>query len=232
MIKKIIHITFFIFCLQQITFSQDINTLLSSIKSKMNKVKDYEADGLMKTKVVFLKLPIASVKIYFKNPNKFKLKSEKGISFVPKGSVSLNLHTLFNEDNYTLINAGADKVDNIKVKVVKMLPNNDNGDWVISTLYIDPINLLVLKSRTTTKENGTYELKMKYQKYSDYGLPDEILFSFNTTDYKLPKGITFDFDDKAEKKTIPSSNSNQKGEVKIILSKYQINKNLSDNTFK
>lgn len=142
------------------------------------------------------------------------------------------MNSLFNEHDFTVIDAGSDKINNVKVRVAKLLPNDDNSDLVLSTLYIDPINLLILKNKTTTKENGTYELTMNYGKYSSYGLPDEILFSFNTKDYKLPKGITFDFDDQSSKKPLAKSDKPTKGEVKISLSKYNINKNLSDAFFK
>ena len=221
---------FFLF--QQTILAQDINVLLANMKSKMGKIKDYEAEGEMKTKVIFLKLPIASVKLYYKNPNKFKLKSAKGVSFIPKGAVSFNMNSLLNDHSFTVIDAGSDNINNIKVRVVKLLPNEDNSDLVLSTLYIDPVNLLIIKNKTTTKENGTYELMMKYGKYSSYGLPDEILFSFNTRDYKLPKGITFDFDDQAAKKPTAKNDKPSKGEVKISLNKYSINKNLSDEFFK
>ena len=36
---------------------------------------------------------------------------------------------------------------------------------------------------------------MSYGKYINYGLPDKVVFSFNTKDYKLPKGISLEFDD-------------------------------------
>jgi len=199
---------------------------------KIEKVNDYEAVGKMKTNVVFLKIPITNIKLYFKKPNKFKLKSENGVSFVPKGSMSINLNNLFTEKKFNIIDAGIDKIDNINVRVAKLLPENDNSDIVLTTLYIDPVNSLILKSKTTTKENGTYDLKMKYNKFSSYGLPDVILFSFNTKDYKLPKGITFDFDDGTENKSNKTTEKPKKGEVEISISNYQINKGLSDDIFK
>ncbi len=214
------------------TFGQTTNPLLKNVQAKMDKVSDYEAEGKMKTNVAFLKLPIAKVKMYFKNPNKFKLKSENGMSFVPKGSMSINLNNLFINNKYTIIDAGADKVSNVNVKVIKLLPDDDAGDLVLTTLYIDPVNSLILKSRTTTKENGTYELQMTYGNYAKYGLPDKILFSFNTKDYKLPKGITFDFDDGSTKNATAKSNVPKKGEIEITVSKYQINKGISDGVFK
>ena len=90
---------------------------------------------------------------------------------------------------------------------------------------------LVRKAKNTTRDNGTYELEMTYNKYSSYGLPDKVIFSFNTKDYKLPKGVTFDYDDGSQKK--PDDNlKNKKGRVEITYSEYLINKGIDDVVFK
>ncbi len=230
--KKTTYILSLFIIVQQFTHAQNINILVANTKSKIEQVKDYTALGKMKTNVAFLKLPIANVKVYFKNPNKFKLKSEKGVSFVPKGSMNINLNSIFTENNFTIIDAGSEKIDNIPVRVAKLLPNDDNNDLVLTTLYIDPVRLLILKSKTTTKESGTYELKMNYNKYATYSLPDKILFSFNTKDYKLPKGITFDFDDGTTNSSTPKTEKYKKGEIEILFSNYEINKGISDEIFK
>ena len=60
--------------------------------------------------------------------------------------------------------------------------------------------LLILSAKTTTRESGTNELEMQYGKFVAYALPDKIIFSFNTQDYKLPKGVTFDYDDGSPKR--------------------------------
>ena len=230
--KRIVSLVFILIAFCQITVAQDINVLVSNARKKLDKVSDYEATGKMKTNVAFLKIPVANIKLYFKKPGKLKLKSEKGVSFVPKGAMSINLNNLFSGNDFTIIDAGTDKVDNINVRVAKLLPNDDNNDMVLTTLYIDPTNSLIVKSKTTTKENGTYELKMKYSLYAEYGLPDKILFSFNTKDYKLPKGITFDFDDGTSNKATTKTEKPKKGEAEILLTKYIINKGISDDVFK
>jgi len=230
---KILYTMLLALFIQKNISAQDINIVVGNARTKIEKVKDYEATGKMKTNITFLKIPIATIKLYFKNPNKFKLISDKGLSFVPKGSISINLNNIFTDNNFTIIDAGFDKIDNANVRVAKLLSNNENSDLVLTTLYIDPVNFLILKSKTTTKENGTYELKMRYKKYSIYGLPDEILFSFNAKDYKLPKGITFDFDDgTSNKQTAYKKEKAKKGVVEILISKYIINKGLNDNIFK
>jgi outer membrane lipoprotein-sorting protein len=215
-------------CQLQTKAQQEVNALLQKVKAKIDKVNDYEANGKMKTNVAFLKVPIATIKMYFKKPNKLKIKNEKGISFVPKGAVSINLSNVLNGNKYTVIDVGEDKLNGVKVRVVKLLPEDDNADIILSTLYIDESNLVIKKAKTTTKDNGTYELEMTYGKYTEYGLPDKVVFSFNTKDYKLPKGVTFDFDDGAAKKTVEK---NKKGRAEIMLSSYSINKGVADSVF-
>jgi outer membrane lipoprotein-sorting protein len=211
--------------------AQDINVLVANAKTKIEKVNDYEASGRMKTNVAFLKVPVANVKVYFKRPNKIKIKSEKGVSFIPKGAVSINMSNILGEKNYTIIDAGMEKIGNTAVRVAKLLPTDDNSDVVLSTVYIDPITSLIRKAKTTTKENGTFELEMTYGKFSEFGLPDRIVFSFNTKDYKLPKGVTFDFDDGTETKK-PQDIKNKKGKAEIDFKNYIINKGVSEEMFK
>ncbi len=211
--------------------AQDIKLLVQKVKDKIEIVNDYVASGKLKTNVTFLKIPVASVKIYFKKPNRLKIKNEKGISFVPKGAVNINLNNIINGDKYTVLDAGFEKLNGITLKVVKLLPEDDNADVVLSTLFIDETNLVIRKAKTTTRENGSYELEMIYGKYAAYSLPDKIIFSFNTRDYKLPKGVTFDFDDGSQVKKTEDKTKNKKGRAEITFSSYTINKGIADAVF-
>ncbi|MEO5893021.1 MAG: hypothetical protein ABIQ31_22415 [Ferruginibacter sp.] len=210
----------------------DANTLIKKVSAKIDLVNNYEASGKMKTNVTFLKVPESAVKIYFKKPDKLKIKNEKGISFVPKGAVSINLSSIINGSKYTALDAGTDKIGNTVVRVLKLLPEDDNADIVLSTVYIDEANLVIKKAKTTTRENGSYQLEMSYGKYIAYGLPDKIIFTFNTKDYKLPKGVTFDFDDGTEaKKTTPENLKKNQGMAEITFDSYIINKGVPDTVF-
>ena len=230
-ILKPLFITLFICNTALLCTAQDINTLVLQAKQKIEKVNDYQAMGRMKTNVTFLKVPVANVKVYFKKPNKLKVKSEKGISFIPKGAVSFNMNNILAGNDYTIIDAGTEKLANIPVRVARLLPNDDNSEIVLSTIYIDAIKNQILKAKTTTKDNGTYELEMSYGKYAAFGLPDKIIFSFNTKDYKLPKGMTFDFDDGSVKPKPADKNKIKKGRAEITFSSYTINKGLPESVF-
>lgn len=228
--KKILSILAILLSFTAAAQAQDVDALIQKVKQKLDQVKDYEAKGKMKTNVAFLKVPVADITLYFKKPEKIKFKTSKGVSFIPKGAVSINLNNILGNGKYTALDGGTDKIGNTSVRIVKLLPEDDNSDVVLSTLYIDETNLLVRKTRTTTKENGTYELELTYGKYVNYALPDKIIFSFNTKDYKLPKGVTFDFDDGAAKKPADKE-KNKKGRAEIIFSSYKINQGIADTVF-
>lgn len=215
-----------------LTRAQDVTQLVEKVKAKIELVKDYTATAKMKTNVSFLKVPVANVKIFFKKPNQLKIKNENGISFIPKGAVSINLNNILNSGSFTVLDAGNSKIGATAVKVVKLLPEDDNSEVVLSTLYIDEARLVILKTKTTTRDNGSYELEMSYGNYVSYGLPDKIIFSFNTKEYKLPKGVTFDFDDGSNAKKEIDKTKNKKGRAEISVKSYSINKGLADDIFK
>ncbi len=212
--------------------AQDITALVNKVKAKLDLVNDYEADGKMKTDVAFIKAPLGRVKVYFKKPNKFRLKKDGGISLLPKGGVSVNMNSLISTKDFVAIAAGESMLNGVKVKVAKLLPSNESSDIVLTTLYIDEANLLIKKAVTTTKENGTYDIEMTYGKFANYSLPDKVVFSFNTKDYKLPKGITLEFDDNEKKETEAEKLKNKKGRVEITYTNYIINKGIDDAVFK
>ena len=226
--KCLLTILFLVACITII--AQSPEELIGKVRAKLEKVNDYEAKGKMKTNVVFIKAPVANVKVYYKKPNKLRINNESGISFIPKGSVNINLNTIFiNNTGFDIIDMGKEEKTNLRI--LKLLPKDEKSDVVLSTVYIDEVQFLIKKAKTTTKENGTYELEMAYNKYASYGLADKIIFRFNTKDYKLPKGITFDYDDGSKKEPKTDKLKDKKGEVEITYTSYLINKGVPDSVF-
>jgi len=223
----------FILSFPAVVKGQSPEELLRQVRLKLEKVNDYEASGKMKTNVVFIKTPIASVRVYYKKPNKLRINNESGISLIPKGAMNINVNNIFPDNAaFDIIDVG--KENGTGLRIIKLLPRNDTAEVVLSTLYIDEQQFLIKKTKTTTKDNGTYELEMFYGKYIAYGLADKIIFSFNTKDYKLPKGVTFDYDDGNTKGKQQEADKvkNRKGKVEITYSSYIINKGVPDSVFR
>lgn len=222
----------FSFVLTNTILAQNEEAILKKVKARMDKVTDYEASGTMKLDVSFINAPESKVTIYFKKPNKFKVKKADGISILPKGGVSVNMSTILPGTAYQTVAGGSAVVDGINTTVIKVIPTDENSDVVLSTLYIDEKQEVIRKAVTTTKENGTYEVQMSYGKYAAWGLPDKVVFSFNTKDYKLPKGITFEYEKGGERKAEDKDKTKtKKGMVTITYDSYRINKGVDDKNF-
>jgi hypothetical protein len=212
------------------TKAQEEEALLKRVKAKLDRVSDYQAKGTMIVDVSFINAPKSGVTVFYKKPDRFRINKSGGISLLPKGGLSINMGSLLGSSNYTTVPAGTALVKGIQARVMKLLPLDENSDVVLTTLYVDFVNALILKAAVTTKENGSYELDMNYGKYASWGLPDKVNFTFNTKDYKLPKGITFEYE-KGDQKTGAPIKA-KKGRIEINYSSYIINKGVDDAVFK
>jgi len=217
------------FILSGLVYAQTGNALLDAVLKKLDKVDDYTARGKLKTNVVFIKAPVADIRVYFKKPDKMKIVNESGISFIPRGSVNINLTRFLDRNgNYDVIDAGMEPGSGLRI--LKLLPRDENSDIVLSVLYIDEKQLLVKKARNTSRDSGTYELELFYGSQAFFALPDKVIFSFNVKEYKLPRGVTMDYESgsgDSEKNLL----QNKKGRVEITYSSYSVNKGVDDNLF-
>jgi hypothetical protein len=186
---------------------------------------------MLKTDVAFLKLPISSVRIFYKFPDLFRIKKDGGISVLPKGGIRINMNSLITEGNYTSLSAGRIVWKGSDLSVLKLIPNGESSDIVLTTLYVDDKAMLIRRAITTTKDNGTYEIEMEYGKYAQWGLPDKAIMIFNTKDYKLPKGITFEYDASISQKTKEKKPLSKQGRIEISYASYEINKGLAADIF-
>jgi outer membrane lipoprotein-sorting protein len=224
---------FFFFLLLSVNgFSQDADQLIRDVRAKLDQVTDYRATGKLKTDVAFLKIPVSNVQVYYKKPNRFKVKKDGGISLLPKNGVSINLNSLLMSENFAAVPAGDAVINGVSVKVIKLLPLSESGDVVLTSMYIDEKKLLIYKAVTTTRDNGTYDMQMSYGRFEKFGLPDKVIFSFNTKDYKMPKGVTFEYETGETAKTQADKLKDKKGKVEILYDNYTINKGVSDDVFK
>lgn len=210
-------------------WAQGESALINALRAKLQKVKDYRASGRMAVDVSFINAPPSAVQVYYKSPDRFKVVKEGGISILPKGGMSVNVSALLLSTNYATVPAGTAVIKGVTTKVVKLLPLDEGSDVVLTTLYIDEKALLVRKASVTTRESGSYEIGMDYGRYAAWGLPDKLLFSFNTSNYKLPKGVTFEYEKGSAKKPAPPKNG--KGTIEITYTSYDINKGVEDKVF-
>lgn len=212
---------------------KEANQLFLDLRNRLNAVKDYTADVKMRIDVSFMRIPTLRGKLYFKNPDKMKLERNGGISILPKKSISLTLNNLVPAGDATVIDAGVEQIGGKNLRILKVVPGNDQSDIVLTKIWVDEEQLLAKKIETTTRENGTVKMDLQFGKYAHLALPDQVVFFVDVKELKMPKSVTMDYDDGTEavmKKQ--SAGKPKKGTIRIEYLSYQINTGLSDEIFK
>ncbi len=207
-----------------IIFAQSNNpdVIIRNLKNEFNKVKDYSVDVNIKVDVSFLKVPEMNAKIYFKQPDKIHIQSE-GFAMLPRDGLYTSPLSFLKND-YTAIYVRDEIIDGSNASVIKIIPLNDKGDLVLTTMWIDQKRNVILKVESTTKTNGTFTMDLNYGD-NKYPLPSSMLFVFNAERSKLTQ---FDRNDENSKKKKPQMIS---GKVYISYSNYVVNKGLPDSLF-
>ncbi|RYZ16347.1 MAG: hypothetical protein EOO16_25970 [Chitinophagaceae bacterium] len=209
--------------------AQDATTLVRLVKARLDKVRDYQASAVMDINVPFISAPRSAVTVYYKSPDRFRVQKPNGISVLPKGGVRVNMAALLAGDQYSIVDAGTAKVGAVNTRVIKLLPTAENAEVVLSTLYIDAAAGVIRRSTVVTRDGGSYEMLLDYGRYTAWGLPDKVTFVFSAKDFKLPKGMTFDYEKSGPRKEAPKGDG--KGRVTLTYASYTINKGVSDTVF-
>lgn len=209
------------------------DALFYKMRARLESVSDYIADVRMKINISFMRIPTLYGKLYFKSPDKMKLERNGGISILPKKSISLTLNNLVPAGNATVIDAGIERIGEQVLRVIKVVPENDQSGIILTKIWVDEERALAIRTETTTRDNGTISMDLKFGKYASMALPDQVTFYVDVKDFKVPKGVTMDYDEGSKPVVKDSDNTRpKKGTIRIDYLNYQINTGLSDNIFK
>lgn len=212
------------------TQAMDATSLFYALRTKVLSVKDYTADVKMKIDVGYMHIPQLRGTLYFKSPDKMRLERHGGLSILPKKNINLTLSNLIPTGGVMVIDVGTELRDGKTLHVIKVVPQDDQGSIVLTKIWIDEASLLALRTETTTRNDGTVIMDLQYGNYTPYALPDNVTIYMDLKDYKLPKGVTMDYND-AEATTKPQPGKVQKGTIKIHYLGYAVNAGVSDAVF-
>ena len=206
--------------------SKDPDEILNGVKEAFKMIEDYQVDIRVKIDVDFLKVPDSEAKLYFKQPNKIHVESEKfallprqGLDFSPLGLLS---------GKYTALYEQEDTIRNIPTSVVKIIPLGNDGDIILSTFWVDQTSNLIIRVESTKKPTGTFTIDFTYKKYDDYyELPSKMEFTFTVDRMMFPRGMDGQSDDDDNNDKSDSTT----GKVYITYTNYKVNQGLPDELF-
>ena len=208
----------------------EASVLFESLRRKVFSVHDYSAEVKMSINVSYMRVPQLSGMLYYKAPDKMRLERHGGLSILPKKNINLTLSNLIPVGNVTVIEVEDAMIGDKKVRVLKVIPEDEKSDIILTKIWVDEKDLVALRTETTTRNDGTVAMDIEYGAYTSYCLPDKVTIYMDLKGYKLPKGVTMDYNDQpASPKS--ADKKNQKGTIRITYVKYTINTGLSDKFF-
>ena len=211
--------------------AQTADELFASLRTKILQVTDYEARVNMKIDVTYMRVPLLKGTLYFKAPDKMKLERNGGVSILPRKNVKLTLSNLIPTGKVTIIDMGAAAYNGKKVRILKVVPDDEKSTIVLTKIWVDEARLLVVHAETTTYSDGSVVMDLDYDKYAAYALPDRIKIFMDLKDYKLPKSVTMDYDNATPTPPDPKQDKPKKGTIEIKYLDYKINQGLPDSRF-
>jgi outer membrane lipoprotein-sorting protein len=224
-------ILFFLFCCfsMRAVAGDDSKLLIREINKKFAQVNDYTANVFMKFDIPGVKMNSLNGKVFFKSPNKFRIRT-KGIFFLPKQNPLQNISTLLlDTSSYTSVISGYEILNGKNCAIVNIIPLTAKTELILGKFWIDTKNILILKSQITTKNNGTLETNSTYSSLSNYTLPDKLIIKVEIKKIKIPKMMSGDLNKIAKRNADP--NALETGTIELVFSNYTINTKFPDTIF-
>lgn len=207
--------------------AQDPTTSVNQVLARLNKLRDYQADARIKSDIPLIKILPVNAKVYFKQPDKFRMIT-KGIAILPKkGFMDLSA-LLRNKSQYNALSTGFENINGVKAESITLLPTDDTGEIILAKIWIEPEYHLILKSQMTTRTNGTVVSAYQYGKDKEFGLPAEMMITVDVKKFKIPKGMVVDIN----RTEIVPENKRKTGQIQIFFSNYKVNLGVEDRIFK
>lgn len=208
---------------------KDPDQIISLVTENFDRIEDYQVNVNINVDIEFIKVPQTNAKIYFKKPDKIKLESD-GFAMLPKEGLNFSPNSLL-QKKYTAIYEQDVELEGFNTSIVKVIPLGDQGDVILTTLWIDQKAKVIRKVESTTKTNGTFNIDLNYNPNLKYPLPDKMVFSFNLDKLSLPTSITGEQSDELSTKNEKRRDSRTKGKVIVNYSDYKINLGIEDTIF-
>ena len=209
---------------------------------KFNEVNDYQVEMVIRVKVPAFRMPKKKYKVFYKKPNKIKIKS-KGFGILPKTGLFTspndnfdnlkNITMIYDEDlsNHVVLR-GDLIVDSLKFD----MPNEYSRitfDPIVE-VKIDTINWVIKNVTTKLDSLKLFQINNNYDTYNNkYYMPKESVVKYFIKDKKLFNWINKDASNViGQGKELANRNDSiVEGTITVEYNNYKINKGIKDKIF-
>ncbi len=216
---------------------------IKKTNEKFNSIDDYKVDMTIKLEIPAFRMPKKKYKVYYKRPNKIKVKA-KGFGILPKTGL------------FTSPNDNFDNLTNIKLSNYKDSENIHDiiiiGDLIVDSLKlempneysritfdpivevkIDTLNWVIKNVTTRLDTLKLFQINNYYKMYDNkYYMPYQSIVKYYVKDKKLFNWLNKDAGNIIGQDNLPANNKSiVEGTITVDYKKYVINKGIKDKIF-
>ena len=218
-----------------------VQRLISNTQDQFEKARDYQVTMTIELKVPGFRMPRKRYKVFFKQPDKLKIKS-RGFGMLPKTGLFTSPRDNFdNLKNMKLIKASKEEgvayikgdviIDSLKLK----MPNEyaKLGFRPSVTVKIDTVNWVINNIVTELDTLKLVEITNNYKSFNgQYIMPAESKVQYYVKDAKLSSWLKNDITSIVGQNPISQDSDMVEGKISITYTDYIINEGIKNSLFK
>ena len=218
-----------------------VQRLISNTQNQFEKSRNYQVTMTIELKVPGFRMPRKRYTVYFKQPDKLKIKS-RGFGMLPKTGLFTSPRDNFdNLKNMRLIKASKEEgvayikgdviIDSLKLK----MPNEyaKLGFRPSVTVKIDTINWVINNIVTELDTLKLVEITNNYKSFNgQYIMPTESKVQYYVKDAKLSSWLKNDITSIVGQNPISQDSDMVEGKISITYTDYIINEGIKNSLFK
>ena len=221
-------------------YLSDVERVVDKTQKQFEKAFDYQVTMKIELKVPGFRMPKKKYKVFFKQPNKLKIKS-RGFGMLPKTGIFTSPKDNFdnlknmrlistNNDNGQVYIKGEVIVDSLKLK----MPNEyaKLGFRPTVTVKIDTNNWVINNIITELDTLKLVEITNTYKKVdNNYVMPSASTVQYFIKDAKLSGWLKKDITSIVGQNPLEQKSDMVEGKISIVYEDYIINRGIKDKIF-
>ncbi|MFZ1514347.1 MAG: hypothetical protein WAT21_03050 [Saprospiraceae bacterium] len=206
---------------------QKAEVLVQMIQTDFKKIERYTADINISFEIPYINIEPVKGKVYFKQPNLFKVKTE-GIAFMPKQNPFYLMELLNDPSSYLCIDSGSETNPGSIIRIIQLVPK-EHEELILAKIWVDATRRRIVKSSLTTKSNGTVEIQYLYDEKPGSKLPELMVFGIEVGKFKIPKMMSADLNSRSKNSGTPSQSTH--GKIRLKFTNYKLNQSFDEKVF-
>ncbi|MBK7882386.1 MAG: hypothetical protein IPJ83_17795 [Saprospiraceae bacterium] len=206
---------------------QKAEILVQMIQKDFKKIEKYTADINISFEIPYINIDPVKGKVYFKQPNLFKVKTE-GIAFMPKQNPFYLMELISDPESYVCIDGGSETNPGSIIRIIQLVPK-EHEELILAKIWVDATRRRIVKSSLTTKSNGTVEIQYLYDEKPGSKLPELMVFGIEVGKFKIPKMMSADLNSRTKIQASPPILT--QGKIRLNFSNYKLNQDFNEKVF-